>query len=170
MEMLDIIDGNDRVIGCASKEECHASGLLHRSVFVFLFDGAGRLVLQKRSAKKDVRPNKVTASACGHVLRGESYEAAARRELLEELGAVTDLVPVLRTFGPYPEDRELIALFEGTFAGDLEPNTKEIAELLALHVDEVKAEMEKGLIDFGKTFRKVFCEYCACREGRAQVE
>jgi len=90
MEMFDVVDEDDNVIGQASREECHENGLTHRSTSVWVFNSKGGLLLQKRS-KNVTRPGKLTISACGHVNSGESYDDAARRELKEELGIDVDI-------------------------------------------------------------------------------
>jgi isopentenyldiphosphate isomerase len=53
---------------------------------VFVFNSAGRLLVQLRTAEKDEFPLCYTSSASGHVDSGEGYESAAVRELEEELG------------------------------------------------------------------------------------
>jgi len=85
-ELLDIVDAEDRVIGCATRAEVHRTQRLHRAVHMLVSDGAGRVYLQKRAASKDVNPNCWDSSAAGHVDSGEAYEWAAVRELSEELG------------------------------------------------------------------------------------
>ena len=86
-EDLDIVDENDRVIGRAARSEVHGNpSLLHRVVHVLVFDGEGRLFLQKRADDKDVQPGKWDTSVGGHVDSGEERMEAAFRELSEELG------------------------------------------------------------------------------------
>ena len=85
-ELLDVVDGDDRVVGFASRGEIHARGLMHRSAHILVFDSRDRLFLQKRSHDKDEQPGLWDSSAAGHVDSGENYAACARRELAEELG------------------------------------------------------------------------------------
>ena len=85
-ETFDVVDGQDRVIGAASRGKVHAENLLHRAVHILVFNAAGELFLQKRSRWKDKHPGKWDSSAAGHLDSGESYETAARREISEELG------------------------------------------------------------------------------------
>ena len=92
-EFFDVVDGRDAVVGRASRREVHARGLLHRAVHVLVFDGSGRVFLQKRSIKKDIAPGLWDSSCSGHVDSGESYDAAAVRELAEELGLKIVSVP-----------------------------------------------------------------------------
>jgi isopentenyl-diphosphate delta-isomerase type 1 len=86
-ELLEVVDETGRVLRLAPRSECHGNpSLVHRAVHVFVFDRAGRVFLQKRSLSKRIQPGKWDTSVGGHVDPGESYEAAAARELQEELG------------------------------------------------------------------------------------
>ena len=84
-ELFDIVDARDRVIGHATRRQVHARGRRHRAVHVLLFDNTGNLFVQKRSGTKDTFPGCHDSSVSGHLERGETYEAAALRELNEEL-------------------------------------------------------------------------------------
>jgi isopentenyldiphosphate isomerase len=85
-EFFDVVDTRDAVIGRAPRREVHARGLWHRAVHVMVFDVAGRVLLQRRSALKDVAPRLWASSCSWHVDSGEEYDPAALRELGEEIG------------------------------------------------------------------------------------
>ncbi len=85
-EIFDVVNERDDVVGRATRREVHAQGLLHRAVHVLVFEGGGRLFLQKRSMKKDMSPGLWDSSCSGHLDAGEDYDAAATRELGEEIG------------------------------------------------------------------------------------
>lgn len=85
-EVFDVIDHRDRVIGTATRGEVHKDpSLVHRGIVILVFR-SGELFLQKRSMTKDAFPGLWTCSVAGHVDSGETYEHAAERELMEELG------------------------------------------------------------------------------------
>lgn len=86
MELLDIVDESDKIIGQASRDEVHARGLIHRATHMLLFNSSGKLFFQRRSFQKDNDPGLWDSSAAGHVDAGESYLSCAIRELQEELG------------------------------------------------------------------------------------
>lgn len=85
-EWFDLVDEHDAVVGRATRREVHARGLRHRAVHVLVFDAAGRVFLQKRSMRKDMSPGLWDSSCSGHLDAGEGYDAAAVRELGEEIG------------------------------------------------------------------------------------
>ncbi len=95
-EMFDVVNERDEVIGCRSRSEVHRLGLRHRAVHVLVFNGQGAVFLQKRSRSKDTFPGAWDSSAAGHLAVGESYDAAAWRELQEELGWVPTSAPERR--------------------------------------------------------------------------
>jgi 16S rRNA (adenine1518-N6/adenine1519-N6)-dimethyltransferase len=92
-EIFDVVDADDQVTGTATRSEVHAGKLLHRAVHVFVFNKRGDLLLQKRSALKDLCPNLWDSSVSGHLDSGEGYLAAASRELDEEMGIKPAAVP-----------------------------------------------------------------------------
>lgn len=85
-EWFDVVNESDEVVGRERRAVVHARGLLHRAVHVFVFNAAGQLFLQKRSMAKDMAPGLWDTSCAGHLDAGEDYDAAAWRELAEELG------------------------------------------------------------------------------------
>ena len=85
-EWFDVVNERDEVIRRATRREVHATGLWHRAVHVLVFDARGRVFLQKRSMSKDLSPGLWDSSCSGHLDAGENYDAAAIRELSEEIG------------------------------------------------------------------------------------
>ena len=85
-EWFDVVNERDEVIRRATRREVHATGLWHRAVHILVFDARGRVLLQKRSLLKDLSPGLWDSSCSGHLDTGEEYDAAARRELAEEIG------------------------------------------------------------------------------------
>src|SRR6185437_11810517 len=85
-ELLILVDESDREIGQLSKAECHrGSGVLHRAFSLLIFNEAGELLLQQRSAHKRLWPLYWSNSCCSHPRRAESMETAIHRRLYEEL-------------------------------------------------------------------------------------
>ena len=102
-EWVDVVDEEDRVVGHATRAEMREKNLLHRVVYVFVLNGVGEIFVHRRTQAKDVYPGYCDVTVGGVVAAGEAYDAAAVRELAEELG-VCD-VPV-RRLGPLRYDDE----------------------------------------------------------------
>jgi isopentenyldiphosphate isomerase len=81
-----IVNDKDEPVGEASMQEAHDEGLIHRVVWVIAEDEAGKVLLQKRGPNVVTYPGRWDFSAAGHVDAGEDYDAAAYREMEEELG------------------------------------------------------------------------------------
>jgi isopentenyl-diphosphate delta-isomerase len=92
-ELFDIVNARDEIVGRAPRRDVHARGLWHRAVHVLIFNAAGQVFLQKRSMRKDTAPGCWDSSCSGHVDAGEDYDAAAARELGEELGLALPAPP-----------------------------------------------------------------------------
>jgi len=57
-EQLIVVDEQDNILDYKSKIECHqGAGILHRAFSIFIFNGAAKLILQKRSNQKFLWPN-----------------------------------------------------------------------------------------------------------------
>ena len=95
-EWFDVVNERDEVVRRATRREVHATGLWHRAVHILVFDATGRVLLQKRSMLKDLSPGLWDSSCSGHLDAGEEYDAAAVRELAEEIG-ITVMPPEMPT-------------------------------------------------------------------------
>lgn len=116
-ERFPVVDENDQQIGTASRIEVHENNFRHRAVHVLIFNHAGELLLQKRSAWKDRHPLLWDSSAAGHVEVNEEYDGAALRELHEELGFTTRLTSLGKLPASEKTGQEFIVVFEGQHDG-----------------------------------------------------
>lgn len=85
-EKVIIVDENDVPLGIQTRSHMRANNLIHRASYILVFNNNAELYVQKRTATKDVYPGFFDLAAGGVVLKGETYEEAAVRELFEELG------------------------------------------------------------------------------------
>jgi isopentenyldiphosphate isomerase len=88
-EFLDIVDDQDRVLSRAPRSRVLRDYHIHRAVMFFVFDEDERVFVNQRSDTKEIYPGHWSIAFGGHVLAGESYDDAARREILEEVGLDT---------------------------------------------------------------------------------
>jgi isopentenyl-diphosphate delta-isomerase len=121
--------------------------LWHRGVHVFLFTEDKKLLVQKRSADRAQSPSLLDCSVSEHVKAGESYLAAARRGLKEEMGvegiALTELVKFRMNYGV--NDNEISVLYEGM----VDPSTVkfdpvEIESIQYLGLNELQEILNSG--------------------------
>ncbi|MCL6673365.1 NUDIX domain-containing protein [Streptomyces panaciradicis] len=85
-ELVDRVDLLDQVMAVTSRADAVRHGWLHRIVAVVCRDESGRILLVRRSPRHPRFPGRLEAFVAGAVKAGESYEEAAAREVLEELG------------------------------------------------------------------------------------
>ncbi len=93
MELIDIVNSEDEVIGQKGKVEAHMNGDIHRHVHIHLFDKYGNHLVSKRSSIKYDNAGMWDPSVSGHVKEGESYSNAAHRKVKEEYNIETALTP-----------------------------------------------------------------------------
>ena len=156
MEMFDVVDAEDHVIRTAPRGEVHATNLRHRAVHILVFNRAGELLLQKRSAWKDREPLKWDSSTAGHLEPGESYEAGALREIDEELG----IRPELKKIGKIPAcpetGQEFVEIFTAHNDGPFVMPPSEIEDAMFFPPDIVDSWLAARPQDFAPAFREVW--------------
>ncbi|WVZ98545.1 hypothetical protein U9M48_043974 [Paspalum notatum var. saurae] len=165
-----LVDEQDNVIGHESKYNCHlmekieAGHVLHRAFSVFLFNSKYELLLQQRSATKVTFPLVWTNTCCSHPLYRESeliedncvgVRNAAQRKLFDELGIVTDelpvdqFIPLGRMLYKAPSDgkwgeHELDYLLFMVRDVKLNPNPEEVADVKYMNRDQLKELLRKA--------------------------
>lgn len=134
-EVLDLVDGNDRVIGEVLMRDANSNpALIHREVAILLYDDDDRLLLQQRSFKKSLEPGAWTISCAGHVPKGMAPLAAAHMELQEELGFDAKLQFVKKLKDAIPTQTRFFYFYLGRYAGEkivIEPTEVEQAGLFS---------------------------------------
>ena len=168
-EPLIIVDTQDRILGHGSKAALHqGTGTLHRAFSIFLFNSAGELMLQQRSAEKPLWPGYWSNTCCSHPRRGESYGVATQRRLREELGIKTPLWFTHRfryqaQFDQRGAEHELCSVYVGHFDGAPTPNPREIGDWQWIQ----PAELDSWLNETPETLTPWFkLEWADLRSGR----
>ncbi len=87
MELLDILHPDGSPTGKTKpKAEVHRDGDWHLAAHVWISNGKGDLLLQRRALVKENDPGLWDISVAGHVSAGESARVSAVREVQEEIG------------------------------------------------------------------------------------
>jgi isopentenyldiphosphate isomerase len=127
-ELVDVVDEEDRVVATVTRREIRERGLLHRGTYVLVRNGAGDILVHRRTETKDVNPGAHDVFAGGVCAAGESYDDCARREVAEELGvAGVDLTFLFRHRYRGPEGQAWGAVYEVRWDGPVRPQATEVA-------------------------------------------
>ena len=150
-EEVVLVDEEDREWGVASKLAAHeGSGRLHRAFSVFVFDSAGRLLLQRRAAGKYHFGGLWTNTCCGHPRPGEDVLQAASRRLWEEMGIAPELERatsfVYEAFDPASglTEREYDHVLRGRYDGDPDPDPEEADGWAWVDPEELSADLSEN--------------------------
>lgn len=153
-ERFDVVDENNQVTGTAARAEVHARGLLHRATHVLVFNKHGDVLLQQRSALKDVHPGLWDSSVSGHLDAGEDYPAAAVRELEEEMGIQsTEITELARIPACDDTGQEFVRVYRARYDGAIRYPCAEIRSAQWFPVAEVDAWLAANPGDFASGFR-----------------
>jgi len=145
MEILDIVDKNDQVVGTAPKPDVYTRLLCHRIVHVLIFNDQGKMALQMRSAKVSFCPLHWSTAVGGHVQSGETYETAGLREYEEELGMKSQLQFLRKDFYQLPNrpDKFLVT-FTSNFNGPFNPDLEVVEKVDFFSLPEIKTMIATG--------------------------
>lgn len=172
-ELLDVVDGLGRVVTRQPRSLCHGDpSLRHRAVHVLVRNRAGHIFLQKRARTKAVQPGKWDSSAGGHLLPGEGWEEAARRELKEELGIVAEGLVHLYDYEWRSEiETEHVGTYLLECEGPFRLHPDEIEEGRFWSVAELRAARHTGVLtpNLEEELRRLGVFEDACRRPRDMV-
>ncbi|MFA5129279.1 MAG: NUDIX domain-containing protein [Patescibacteria group bacterium] len=145
IEYIDIVDGEDRVIGRATREEIYQKLLPHRIVHVLIFNDKGEMALQLRSDKVSFCPNHWSTTVGGHVQAGESYRRAVERECQEELGAKSKLEKFSKVFfEPKTAPKKFLMIYKTVHNGPFYPETDDVTKIDFFSIDKIQKMVREG--------------------------
>jgi len=162
IEMLDVVDEQDEVVGQDFKSNKIEKGFISRVAAVFLVDSKGKFIITKRSEEKKIDPGLYDLAAVGSVMAGESYEEGMRRELQEELSIECDLEMLDKFYWEKENDGKILKFFCAVFLGrtnEMPVLNEEVAGFKKMSLEEIKKETmvnpEKFCPGFLNDFRQV---------------
>lgn len=165
--VIDAVDQNNGVVGSVRRKDLFSVTAGFRTVHVFLFDTAGRLMLQQVARQRDRNPLAWGSSVAGYVFAGETYEAAAARRTEQELGMKPHLEPAgickMRDQG----HDKFVGLFLGRADGGFLFDRSHVESVSFLSMEEIVSALASGETAFTPTFRELFAFYSKGREKSA---
>lgn len=161
-EWFDIVDEWDRPRYRATRTAAHTCGLRHRAVHILLqHPETQEWLLQRRSAGKDTHPLTWDSSASGHLDSGDTYHAAALRELREEL-AVTASGPLQPIGWLPPSDdtgQEFVWVYCYRHAGPFRYPPAEVIALKWMSAAAISEAILKYAQNFAPSFRLIWTTF-----------
>ncbi len=159
-DQVILVDESDRPLGAAQKLAAHENGgRLHRAFSVFIFNSAGQMLLQRRSARKYHFGGLWTNACCSHPRPGESLAEAAVARLREEFGFDADLRVAFsftyREVDPASglTEHEFDHVFIGRFDGHPLPNPEEIDDWKWVHTQALAKDVRDNSAHYTPWFR-----------------
>jgi isopentenyl-diphosphate delta-isomerase len=149
MEKVILVDVNDNPIGEEEKLEAHQKGLLHRCFSIFIFNQAGKLLLQKRAKEKYHSSGLWSNTCCSHPAPGEDTLDAAHRRLKEEMGIDCELKEIYKFVYKAKLDNGLTEyeydhVFMGIYSDDPIPDKDEVSGWKRVDLDWLAEDLENN--------------------------
>ena len=126
----------DEVLGVIPKLKAHeGDGVFHRAIAVVIKTPDGKYTLAKRSDQKLLWPGYYDLTIASHPRPGETYQKAAERRCIEELGVTASVRPLgvfsyFAKYGNYAEN-ELCRVFAAEVQKEsIRSNPKEISNVV----------------------------------------
>ena len=164
-ELLDIVDDQDRVLSRAPRSRVLRDYHIHRAVMFFVFDDEEQVLVNQRSETKELYPGYWSIAFGGHVLAGESYDDAARREIREEVGLDAPARLITSFQKRTADERENVKVYAVT--ADREPVLfpDEIAQGRFVSVAEINEMISRfDFLPETPTLLKILIEYTSRRQ------
>jgi len=165
-EYILTVDEKDNIIGTEEKNKCHdGKGILHRAFMAIVLNSKNELLLTRRSQKKRLWPGFWDGSIASHVHDGESYEAAAKNRLLQELGVKCQDVKHLfkiKYYAPFKNlgsENEICAALLTKGIDSIFPNKKEISDYKFVSMDEIKKDIKENSKKYTPWFLLIFDKF-----------
>jgi len=144
-ELLSVVDKDDNFLKEEERKTIHNSDQWHRGVHVLLINSKNEIMLQVRSSSKDKFPNCYDCSVSEHAIAGESFEDAAKRGIMEELGldniTLRKLVKMRMNYGQH--DSMITEVFEIHSDAKVKLDENETSNIIFVSKQKIPEIMKK---------------------------
>ncbi|MEV4575014.1 NUDIX domain-containing protein [Nonomuraea jabiensis] len=121
-ELVEHVDDQDHVLGVVSRDDAIRHGWLHRIATTVCRDELGRFLVYRRADGLSRYPGYYEVTFGGAVDVGESYQAAAAREITEELGVDVPVHEVVKFLCHGEIGSYWLGVHEAVITGDVSPD------------------------------------------------
>ncbi|EML8709668.1 isopentenyl-diphosphate Delta-isomerase [Escherichia coli] len=155
-----LIGHNDCETGIAEKLYTHKKCILHRAVYVYIYNSNGELFLQKKALGKYYSLVLWSNMSCTHPFPGESNLSAANRRLREEMGIECPLSKLLKIYynvyvGGDLTEHEIAHIFYGVSDDEPVLNSLEAMSYKYVSLTELSSEIKFNNDAFSRWF--IYC-------------
>ena len=166
--VIDAVDDNDRVIGEQNRRDIASTKANFRTVHLFGFNDDGSLLVQY-IAPGHRSDGKWGSTVAGYVLAGETYEAACKRKIADELRIS---LPTIRLIGKTSMTDLGVTKFITLYAGILNSvpdfDRQQISRMQFFPSTHIQDTLENHPEMFTDTFRLLYEYYCE-KQGESRL-
>lgn len=157
IEYLDVRTPDGKITGkVKERTQVHLDGDLHGTSHVWLVrykeNNKFDILLQKRSAKKDVYAGCFDISSAGHIPAGSDYRESAVRELEEELGIKVR-----------PEQLKFIGMHDGEMKAQFDGRTFHNHEISAVYIYDEPVDEADFVLQEEEVESVMWIDFDECR-------
>lgn len=158
MEILDLVDENDNIIGQEERNIAFKNGRKNvRVINIFIYNSDNRIIVPLRSSNRRIYPNCYDFSVGGFVTSGDSYEKTAYKELEEELGIKDVELEEIGYFNPEDLNTACFSkLYKLVYDGDLNYDKDGISEINFFTEQEISEKLLLTPEKFKRDFKELF--------------
>ncbi len=158
IEMLDLVDENDNVIGIEERNTALKQKRNNiRVINIFITTSDNKIIVPLRSPNRRIFPNCYDFSVGGFVTSGDDYEKTAYKELEEELGIRNVKLEEIGYFKPSDINTACFSkLYKFTYDGYLDYDKDGISEILYFTKEEIKDKLIKIPEKFKRDYNELF--------------
>ncbi|MFA4872487.1 MAG: NUDIX domain-containing protein [Patescibacteria group bacterium] len=164
-EIFPVVNEQGVAVGRTTRREAHRNReLIHPVIGIFVFDTQNRVLLQKRSATKDLNPHCWTLSVGGHIKYGDTPIDTAVREIEEEIGISVNaeqltLLGTMVTRNEVQSEYWYVYRYDLPAVAPLKAHPDEVAELKFVTLAELKRMIHDQKVIWGEDPKKVIKQF-----------
>lgn len=158
--VLDQVNRSDVAVGHVKRRDIFARHAGFRVAHILIRNSEGHLLLQRLGLRRERNPGAWGSSVASYLFASETYEAAARRRVEQELGiTVAALALVGKTEMVDDGCLKFISVFRMKSNGPFTINQSHIQEIEFVPVPQISRMVADGSRQFTPTFLHVFRFY-----------
>lgn len=150
-EWIPLVDEKGALIGQAPRSQVHnGSKLLHPVIHLHVLNRNKSILIQKRSAFKQILSGKWDTAVGGHISAGETLEEALKKEAYEEIGLKDFSAQLQKVFKWESEtEAELVYMFTTFDFKNIRINSNEFEEVRFWTKNQIENNLKKNVFTPG---------------------